>query len=242
MRTAAVVLTAGRSRRMGWAKAWLELDGEPLLARVVRVALEAGADPVVVVAGCSGESRRYRAESPSHTVAGGRGDRRSAPGNQPGLVSRPQVEALLSGTVDVAVGAPDAHPIDSLRAGLARVPDGHAVLLWPVDSPFATVELLAAMAARLDAPDRVVVVETVNGWGHPVLFGPALAAELRSPVADAGADRVVRRDPARIHRVPWSDVRVAAELNTPEQAAALGVRLPASPLPLDLRWGRIPAP
>lgn len=46
---AAIVLCGGQSSRMGSPKAWLEFDGEPLLARVVRRLSEA-ADPIVVVA------------------------------------------------------------------------------------------------------------------------------------------------------------------------------------------------
>ena len=46
---AAIVLCGGQSSRMGSPKAWLEFDGEPLLARVVRRIAEA-ADPIVVVA------------------------------------------------------------------------------------------------------------------------------------------------------------------------------------------------
>lgn len=46
---AAIVLCGGQSSRMGSPKAWLEFDGEPLLARVVRRIAEA-ANPIVVVA------------------------------------------------------------------------------------------------------------------------------------------------------------------------------------------------
>ena len=45
----AIVLCGGQSSRMGSPKAWLEFDGEPLLARVVRRIAEAAA-PIVVVA------------------------------------------------------------------------------------------------------------------------------------------------------------------------------------------------
>jgi molybdopterin-guanine dinucleotide biosynthesis protein A len=45
----AVVLCGGQSSRMGSPKAWLDFEGEPLLARVVRRIAEA-ADPIVVVA------------------------------------------------------------------------------------------------------------------------------------------------------------------------------------------------
>lgn len=46
---AAIILCGGRSQRMGMPKAWLTLEGETLLARVVRIASTAAA-PVVVVA------------------------------------------------------------------------------------------------------------------------------------------------------------------------------------------------
>ncbi|WP_300832120.1 NTP transferase domain-containing protein, partial [uncultured Bilophila sp.] len=47
-RLPAVVLAAGFSRRMGRCKLTLPLDGEPLVRRVVRAALEAGLAPVFV--------------------------------------------------------------------------------------------------------------------------------------------------------------------------------------------------
>jgi molybdenum cofactor cytidylyltransferase len=57
--TAAIVLAAGASRRMGRNKLLLDLDGEPLVRRAVRRALEAGLSPVVVVVGH--EPERVRA-------------------------------------------------------------------------------------------------------------------------------------------------------------------------------------
>ncbi len=48
---AAIVLAAGSSTRMGRNKLLLELDGETLVRRSVRVAGAAGLDPVVVVTG-----------------------------------------------------------------------------------------------------------------------------------------------------------------------------------------------
>lgn len=48
---AAVILAAGSGTRMGTPKALLELHGETLLQRAVRVARQAGLDPVVAVVG-----------------------------------------------------------------------------------------------------------------------------------------------------------------------------------------------
>jgi molybdenum cofactor cytidylyltransferase len=55
MRVAAVVLAAGSSSRLGSPKQLVRLGDENLLERAVRVAREAGCEPVVVVLGASAE-------------------------------------------------------------------------------------------------------------------------------------------------------------------------------------------
>ena len=55
MKTGAVVLAAGSSSRLGEAKQLVRLGGERLLERAVRIALEAGCEPVVVVLGARAE-------------------------------------------------------------------------------------------------------------------------------------------------------------------------------------------
>jgi CTP:molybdopterin cytidylyltransferase MocA len=55
MRVAGVVLAAGSSSRLGEAKQMVELGGERLLERAVRVARETGLAPILVVLGCRAE-------------------------------------------------------------------------------------------------------------------------------------------------------------------------------------------
>ncbi|HEY6413625.1 MAG TPA: nucleotidyltransferase family protein [Edaphobacter sp.] len=55
MRIAAVVLAAGSSSRLGSSKQLVRFGGENLLERAVRVAREAGCEPVVVVLGASAD-------------------------------------------------------------------------------------------------------------------------------------------------------------------------------------------
>src|SRR5437868_15543302 len=55
---AGIVLAAGASRRMGSNKMLLELEGEPLVRRAARRALEAGLSPVVVVLGREADRAR----------------------------------------------------------------------------------------------------------------------------------------------------------------------------------------
>jgi len=63
---AGVLLAAGSSRRMGRDKLYLELEGESLLRRAARRALEAGLDPVLVVTGPDPE--RAQRELAGHPV------------------------------------------------------------------------------------------------------------------------------------------------------------------------------
>jgi CTP:molybdopterin cytidylyltransferase MocA len=61
---AGLVLAAGEGRRLGQPKALLEIDGERLVDRAVRVLREAGCTPVYVVAGAA-----PLADFPVHTTA-----------------------------------------------------------------------------------------------------------------------------------------------------------------------------
>ena len=51
MNVAGIVLAAGSSTRMGRNKLLLELDGETVVQRAARTAIDAGLDPVIVVTG-----------------------------------------------------------------------------------------------------------------------------------------------------------------------------------------------
>jgi len=203
----ALILEAGRSRRVGFPKAFLTLGGGPLLAGILRTALDAGVEAAVIVAGAD---------------------------DDPTLVSVRDVRRLLAGLgaststrVRIIVGRPDREPIDSIRAGLCLVGPESSVLLWPVDYPFASVSLVETMLRALAHDPGHIVRPVCGGRGaHPVLFSSTVATELTSAIADHGAHGVVDRDPTRIIEIATTDVRLVAALNTPVEARALGVALP----------------
>ena len=56
MSIAAIILAAGASTRLGQPKQLVMLDGERLLERAIRIARQAGCEPVVVVLGASAET------------------------------------------------------------------------------------------------------------------------------------------------------------------------------------------
>lgn len=55
MSVAGLLLAAGAGRRMGGPKALLELDGQPLVQRGIRLLRDGGCDPVVVVVGAAAD-------------------------------------------------------------------------------------------------------------------------------------------------------------------------------------------
>lgn len=118
--TAAIVLAAGRSARLGTPKQLVAVQGEPLVRRMARVALEAGCRPVVVVEGATALASALAglpvelvacpawAEGPGASLAcgaravGPRAARVLVLLVDQVLVARPQVEALLSAPGDFA--------------------------------------------------------------------------------------------------------------------------------------------
>lgn len=105
-----VVLAAGRSSRMGHAKALTRIGHETALERVVRVAAAAGVPDRVVVVVAEPHAEVVRAAHPHLDVE---------------WVLNPSPEQGRTG---------------SLKRGLARVETAARVLVWPVDHPLARLD------------------------------------------------------------------------------------------------------
>jgi len=71
MTVAGLLLAAGAGRRMGGPKALLELEGEPLVCRGIRLLAEGGCDPVVVVVGAAADRVRELCEGAEVVEAAG---------------------------------------------------------------------------------------------------------------------------------------------------------------------------
>jgi CTP:molybdopterin cytidylyltransferase MocA len=162
----AIVLAAGRSSRMGRAKAMLPLEaGDSFLTRIVRTFLEAGVDDVIVVVGHDAEA------IVSHFAESGLPAR---------FVANPEY---------------DRGQLSSLVAGLGLVdrPGVTAVLVTLVDVPLvsaATVRGVIECYRRTHAP----VVRPTSGTrhGHPLLIDRSLFDALRAADPTAGAKPLVR--------------------------------------------------
>lgn len=189
--TLAIVLAAGAGRRMGGAKALLELGGETALQRCLRALREGGCDELRVVLGPASESARA-----------------ALPGDVD-VVSNPQPETGQTGSLKRALargaGRGDVFLLHTVDHPLAQAADVRA--------------LLDAAAHR--APGQRIVLPLVGGRrGHPALFDTALAAEFLALGDDEPAHRVPRRDPSRVLELPLANEWLVRDLDTPEDLAA----------------------
>lgn len=124
--------------------------------------------------------------------------------------------ADVAGAAVIINDANNAEQIDSLRLGIANLPDGgDGVLVLPVDCPRVNVETVkAVMTASGDAP---VVNPTYNGKaGHPVLFARSVLPELLEPGLDAGARTVIERHAQESVTVAVDDPGILIDIDTPD--------------------------
>ena len=163
---AAVVLAAGGSTRLGRPKQLVPIDGEPLVRRAARAALDAGCRPVLVVIGAA-------AEAVGAAVA-----------DLPVLrVTNPRWADGVGTSIACGVSAAAAHR-----------PAGCIVL--PCDQPRLTAGVLATLIERFRDGGFSAVACTYGGTtGSPVLFAPELFDRLAALTGDSGAKRALRDCP-----------------------------------------------
>jgi molybdenum cofactor cytidylyltransferase len=194
----AVVLSAGRSTRMGRAKATLPLeDGDTFLTRVVRTFLDASVDDVVVVVG-------HDAESIVASFAAS------------GLPARFVVNHEY-----------DRGQWSSLVAGLGVVdrPGVTAALVTLVDVPLVTATTIRAVV-ECYRRTRAPIVRPTSGarHGHPLLIDRSLFAELRLADSQTGAKPIIRAHASPAGDIEVSDEGAFRDIDTEADYRALSDR------------------
>lgn len=182
----AVILAAGLSRRMGREnKLLLPLEGEPLLRRMVRSALDSVCRKVMVVIG-------HEAEAVRHALHG----------LDVEFVLNPDYREGLGASVrHAALAVPDDAPVIMCLGDMPRVGAGVLDKLIAAYDPDAGV--LACQAAF------------EGKRGNPVLFGPELLPELRCLRGDEGARSLLGRHADAVVQVEVGDPGVLFDIDTP---------------------------
>jgi CTP:molybdopterin cytidylyltransferase MocA len=182
------VLAAGGSTRLGHLKQLVVHEGEPLVRRAARAAVEVGAHPVVVVVGADAERVAPALSGVERATIVVR------PGWRDGLAS-----SLAAG----------------LRAVTAIAPCD-AVLVTVADQPLVDAAALARLLAAFGGERRIVAAAYGGTVGVPALFGAEHLDALARLTGDSGAGAWLRRRLADVTRVPLDvgalDVDTAADV------------------------------
>ncbi|MEP6760530.1 MAG: nucleotidyltransferase family protein [Sporichthyaceae bacterium] len=178
---AGLVLAAGEGRRFGAPKALVELDGERLVDRAVRVLREGGCDPVYVVSGA------VNVDVPGATaVVNGQWQTGMASSLRAGLEALPDAaDAVVISLVDQpGIGA------DVVGRLVRRLDEGHQLVVATYDgnprNPVGVARPLwpAVCAAAVDDEGARAFIR-----GHPDLVDAVECADIGDPTdIDTPAD------------------------------------------------------
>ncbi|MEM9458969.1 MAG: nucleotidyltransferase family protein [Myxococcota bacterium] len=185
------MLAAGSSRRAGEINKLLhEVDGEPMVRRVVRTVLEAVVEPCVVVLGHEAERvREVLGELPIAPV-----------------VNEDHAEGI-GASIRCGMATMSATEVD-------------AALIVLGDMPFVRVEDLRALVAayRASNPPRIVAPEAGHGaarrLGNPVLWPRHTFESLVRLRGDRGARRLLMASPDAVLRVSVDHPGVLRDIDT----------------------------
>jgi len=187
----AIVLAAGRSSRMGRAKATLPAgDGHTFLTRIVQTLLDAGVDDVIVVVGHDAD-----AIARSFSLSG--------------LPARFVVNREY-----------DRGQLSSLLAGLNAIdrPGVSAVLVTLVDVPLVSASTVRAVVDGYRR-SRAPIVRPTSGkrHGHPLLIDRSVFGALRAADPSTGAKSVVRAHASAAGDIAIDDEGAFTDIDTEEE-------------------------
>ena len=201
MRIPAILLAAGASRRLGHPKQLVHVDGETLLARTMRMAHEAGAEPVFVVLG----------------------------GNQASIeavVDFSQAIRVSNANWEQGIATSICAGVEAVQV---FCPEADAVLILVCDQPFLTAAHLRSLIEICGRAGSVSIV--ASGYkgvaGIPAIFPKAYFAELRALTGDTGAKVILR---SHEHELAWVDLEGGDfDIDSPADLATLTAGIAEAP-------------
>lgn len=190
-RIGAVVLAAGASTRMGYPKQLIVHEGEPLVRRAAIAAVEAGADPVVVVLG---------ADAPIIAPA------LSGLASVTTVVNHKWIEGLASSLATGLRALDDATPYD-------------AVLVTLADQPLVDATALGRLMSAFDKEHRIIASAYDETIGVPAVFAREYVADLMVLTGDGGAGQWLRSRSGEVTSIVLG--LAALDIDMPAETARL---------------------
>ena len=182
----ALILAAGGSTRMHRPKQLLRIDGESLVHRSARAALEAGCAPVVVVTGAQ-----------AHAIA-------------PEVADLP-VQIALNADWPKGMGGSIRAGLEALLKIDANI---EAAMILLCDQPRLSAKVLTDLtAAFLRGRKPIAACRYAATLGPPCCFAKSLFNELLCLADAEGAKKLLLKDPSRVTAMDWTEGE--CDLDTP---------------------------
>lgn len=171
----AIVLAAGASTRLGRPKQLVIYKGETLLARAIRLAFEASAEPVLCILGANCEPIRA-----------------AMTGNAAVAVVNERWEDGISSSIHAGLNAVNQ-----------SVPDARGALLLACDQPFITADHLRRLLQVASEPgEPIIAASTYAGVrGIPAVFPRRVFSYLYALRGDKGARALLIDPPCELIEV-----------------------------------------
>ncbi len=197
----AIILAAGASRRLGHPKQLVFVQGETLLARTMRVAREAGADPILVVLG----GHRTSIEA---------------------AVDFAHADRVLNADWEQGIATSIRAGVKALEG---RCPEADAAIILACDQPSLTTgHLRALIEARIaESAQGIVASRYKEVNGIPAIFPATFFAELRALKGDIGAKHLLRSHGDNLTTINF--VGGEFDIDSPKDMAILRDRFPQGP-------------
>ncbi len=171
-----IILAAGSSSRMGRSKQLLEIEGEPLLCRCVRVAQAVNSNQVVVILGANEKAHRE-------------------------IIDKLPVHIISNYYWKTGMGSSIKTGINYL---IQEVSDLEAVIIMVCDQPALTAEHLEKLIQKFNQTKKSIIASSYsNSNGVPVLFGRSFFSNLLLLSDDQGAKKIIQQFPGQVATVEF---------------------------------------
>ncbi len=198
--TAAVILAAGSSTRMGGGrlKLMLPLDGRPVLARVIDATLASQARPIVVVLGH--QSAQVRSQIEQYTTY-----------KDIVLIENTQFQEGMSSSLRLGIQTFLANGYKNEQSHYNI--DSTLILLG--DQPLITSRIIDRLITAYRDSGSLIVAPLYNGKrGNPVLFDKSLFPELIEVTGDEGGRTVLKSHRDEVELVEMGDTQANFDVDT----------------------------
>jgi molybdenum cofactor cytidylyltransferase len=198
--TAAIVLAAGSSSRMGSGrhKLLLPIDGRPVLVHVIDSALASQARPIIIVLGH--EAEQVRAHITSYTL-------------HPDITIIENDNYLQGMSTSLHLGVQLLISNGYKKHISPSEVDSALIVLG--DQPMIASKILDTLIAIYRARDKHIVAPLYDGKrGNPVLFDVSLFPELLEVTGDEGGRTVLERHLQEVELVEMSDALANYDIDT----------------------------